>query len=163
MSTLRDIAGDTVTIWVPSGAHIRISALLLGKIRGHSSYAPGEVQEPFTTPGLAIATFYDAAQVRALIAHARRRHVPLGRRFQRVNEIAKAIEQVRQSGYATGYNMKSDGWGILAWPLTITKSPLRFGAYRCRSSCQPSHGAEITSKAITVLLQDTSENRAGWP
>jgi DNA-binding IclR family transcriptional regulator len=128
MSALRDMAGDTVTIWVPSGAHIRISALLLGKIRGVSSYAPGEVQEPFTTPGLAIATYYNAAQVRALIAQARRRHVPLGRRFQRASEITKAIEQVRRSGYAMGYNMKSDGWGILAWPLTITRTPMRFGA-----------------------------------
>ncbi len=128
MNALRAMSGDTVTIWVPSGAHIRISALLLGKIRGISSYAPGEMQEPFMTPGLAIATFYNTAQVRALIAQARRRRVPLGRRFQRANEITKAIEQVRRSGYAAGYNMKSDGWGILAWPLTITTSPLRFGA-----------------------------------
>lgn len=128
MSALRDMSGDTVTIWVPSGVHIRISALLSGKIRGHSSYAPGELQESFTTPGLAIATFYNAAQVRALIAQARRRRIPLGRRFQRANEVTKAIEQVRRNGYAAGYNMKFDGWGILAWPLTITRSPLRFGA-----------------------------------
>jgi DNA-binding IclR family transcriptional regulator len=120
MSTMRDLTGDTITVWVPSGAHIRISALLLGKIRGVSSYAPGEVQEPFTTPGLAIATFYNVAQVRTLITQARRRHVPLGRRFQRANEITKEIEQVRRRGFAVGYNMKADGWGILAWPLTIT-------------------------------------------
>jgi hypothetical protein len=52
----------------------------------------------------------------------------LGRRFQRANEITKEIEQVRRRGFAVGYNMKADGWGILAWPLTITKSPMRFGA-----------------------------------
>ena len=128
MTRLREQTGDTISIWVPSGAHIRISALLAGKIRGPSSYAPGETQELFTTPGLAIATHYTTAQVRTLIAQARRRHVPLGRRFQRANEITKAIDDVVHRGYAVGYNMKSDGWGMLAWPLIITKTPLRFGA-----------------------------------
>jgi DNA-binding IclR family transcriptional regulator len=128
MAALRSFHGDTVTVWVPSGAHIRISALLLGKIRGLSSFAPGELQEPFSTPGLAIATFYHAQRVRTLIAQARRRRVPLGRRFRLANDVNKAIEQVRRRGFAVGYNMKSDGWGMLAWPLVITKAPLRFGA-----------------------------------
>lgn len=128
MSTLRDLTGDTISVWVPSGVHVRLSALLLGKIRGASSYAPGEIQEPFTTPGLAIATFYTTAQVRRLITQARRRRIPLGRRFSRASEVTKAIEQVVRRGHALGYNMKSDGWGILAWPLIITREPLRFGA-----------------------------------
>ena len=163
MSALRDLAGDTLTVWVPSGAHIRISALLLGKIRGQSSYAPGEMQEPFTTPGLAIATFYNAAQVRALIALARRRHVPLGRRFQRTSEITKAIEQVRRSGYAMGYNMKSDGWGILAWPLTITTSPLRFGALALGSPVPllRRRQAEIVIAAEKLLVVYNSELSIG--
>jgi IclR family acetate operon transcriptional repressor len=128
MSTLREMTGDTISIWIPSGAHVRISALLVGKIRGQTSYAPGELQEPFSTPGLALAANYSAAEVRTLIAQARRRHVPLGRRFKRAKEINKAIDDVARRGYAVGYNMKFDGWGMLAWPITLTKSPLRFGA-----------------------------------
>lgn len=136
MSTLREQTGDTITVWVPSGAHVRISALLAGKYRGTSSFAPGEIQEPFSTPGLAIATHYSSAQLRQLISQARRRHVPLGRRFQRANEIKKAVEQVTRRGYAVGYNIKQDGWGILAWPLMITRSPLRFGALALGSPVQ---------------------------
>jgi DNA-binding IclR family transcriptional regulator len=168
MSALRNMSGDTVTVWVPSGAHVRISALLLGKIRGVSSYAPGEMQEPFTTPGLAIATFYNAAQVRALIAQARRRRVPLGRRFQRADEVTKAIEHVRRSGYATGYNMKSDGWGILAWPLTITRNPLRFGALAIGSPVPllRRHKAEIVTavdKMLAMYHWELSIGSGGGP
>lgn len=165
MTALRDQTGGTITVWVPSGAHVRMAALLIGKIRGHSSFAPGEIQEPFSTPGLAIATHYSAGQLRLLIAQARRRHVPLGRRFLRANEIKKAVEQVARRGYAVGYNIKQDGWGILSWPLVITTSPLRFGALALGSPVQNLRRSQtelvpVAERLLAIYIKELSQSTA---
>lgn len=127
MSNIRAQTGFTVSVWVPSGAHVRISAVLVGVLRGPRSRLPGEMAEPFSTPGLAIATHYTDDEVRKLAAIARRRRVPLGRSFKHISQVKKGIESVRKSGFGIGYNMLGDGWGMLAWPIPISRSPLRPG------------------------------------
>jgi DNA-binding IclR family transcriptional regulator len=129
MAGVRTATGHTITVWVMQGTAVRISALLVGEIRGVRSIEPGEISEPFSTPGLAIASRYSPEQLRSMIAQCRRRHVDLGRRFRTLSDIQKALEETRRRGYAVGYNMKSDGWGILAWPILLTAKPLRLGAF----------------------------------
>ncbi|MFO1426401.1 MAG: hypothetical protein U1F11_05400 [Steroidobacteraceae bacterium] len=51
-----------------------------------------------------------------------------GRRFGSIAEIEKVLRDVRDRGYAAGYNLRSDGWGVLAWPIPVTIAPLRVGA-----------------------------------
>ncbi len=125
---LRAATGHTIAVWVPNGVSVRISALLIGKIPGTRSTSPGEAAEAFSTPGLAIASQYSAEQVRAVVAQCRRRHVSLGRSFRRLAEIQKALEETRKRGYAIGYNMRSDGWAMLAWPILLSSHPPRLGA-----------------------------------
>ncbi len=128
MAALREATGHTVTVWVRTGIHVRIAALLVGELRGPTSNAPGELAMPFSTPGLAIASQHSQEDMRALVAQARRRHTPLGRRFGSVSEIEKALREVRTRGFAVGYNLNADGWGMLAWPIPVTLEPLRVGA-----------------------------------
>ncbi|MFK7958308.1 MAG: helix-turn-helix domain-containing protein [Lysobacterales bacterium] len=128
MGTIREKTGFSISVWVPSGAHVRLSAVLIGAIRGPTLRLPGEVCEPFTTPGLAIATQLSDSEVRKLASMARRRRVPLGRKFKHISQVKRSIASVAQRGYATGYNMMGDGWGMLAWPIPISIEPLRPGA-----------------------------------
>ncbi len=127
MSTIRAKTGFTVSVWVPSGAHVRISALLIGVTRGPSSRLPGELAEPYSTPGLAIATQYSESEIQKLTAMARRRRVKLGRSFRHISQVKKDIERVSKRGFAMGFNMRGDGWGMLAWPIPVSLSPLRPG------------------------------------
>ncbi|MCU0758741.1 MAG: helix-turn-helix domain-containing protein [Steroidobacteraceae bacterium] len=127
LAALRAEAGDHIAIWVRSGIQVRVAALLVGEVRGPSSSAFRELP-PFSTPGLAIASQYTREQVRALVAQCRRRRAPFGRRFSGIADIEKTLRDVRQRGFAVGYNMRSDGWGILAWPVVVTAAPLRIGA-----------------------------------
>jgi DNA-binding IclR family transcriptional regulator len=128
MSALRAETGDTVTVWVRSGIHVRIAALLVGEVRGATSNSPGELAMPFSTPGLAIASQYARDEVRALVAQCRRRRVTFGRRFGSISEIERALREIRTRGFAAGYNLRADGWGMLAWPIPVTLTPVRFGA-----------------------------------
>ncbi|MFM8518080.1 MAG: helix-turn-helix domain-containing protein [Nevskiaceae bacterium] len=128
MSELRRVIGATVTFWVPSGAHVRLSALFRGQVRGRSSHSPGELREPFSTPGLAIATSYSTLQLRQLTALARRRNVPFGRNLRTMRDVTRAVEPVKRRGYAVGFNLVADGWGLMSWPIPVTLSPRRFGA-----------------------------------
>lgn len=128
MAHVRRMSGGTVSVWVPAGVHVRLSAMLLGRIRGRSSHAPGEIREPFSTPGLAIAAYYSRDELRRMIALARRRGVPLGRDFRNVREVVPAIAQIERRGYAVGFNLRLDGWGVMSWPIPITLAPRRAGS-----------------------------------
>lgn len=127
MGEVRDRTGYTVSIWVPRGAHVRISALLVGRTRGATSRLPGELADPFSTPGLAIAPQYSDEEIRRLIATARRHNVPLGRGFTHLTQIRNAVRRVRERGYLIGYNLRGDGWAMAAWPIPVTISPPRPG------------------------------------
>jgi IclR family transcriptional regulator, acetate operon repressor len=128
MRALHTETGHYITVWVPSGVHVRIAALLVGRIRGPSPGILGELGPPFSTPGLAIASQLPRDEVRALIAHCKRKRISLGRRFADLKDVDKALRTVRSRGFASGYNLRADGWGILAFPITITRDPLRIGA-----------------------------------
>jgi DNA-binding IclR family transcriptional regulator len=128
MAALRAETGHTVTVWVQTGIHVRIAALLVGSLRGATSNAPGELAPPFSTPGLAIASQLPRESVRTLVAQCRRRRVGLGRRFGSIGEIEKALREVRTRRFAAGYNLRADGWGMLAWPIPVSMAPLRIGA-----------------------------------
>ena len=41
---------------------------------------------------------------------------------------ALTAAQVTERGYAVGFNLRSDGWGALAWPVPLRRSPVRYGA-----------------------------------
>lgn len=125
MKALRDLTGGTVSVWIRSGVQIHLSAMLVGKIRGESSHAPGEIREPFSTPGLALASSQPQEEIKRLFVQARRHRVPLGRRFRTLREVQGAIAQVVQRGYAEGFNLRSDGWGLLAWPIPLGGTPSR--------------------------------------
>ena len=127
LSALRAEAGDHIAIWVRSGINVRIAALLVGDLYAAASSAYREMP-PFSTPGLAIASQYSREQVRALVAQCRRRHAAFGRRFTGIADIEKQLRDIRARGFAVGYNMRGDGWGILAWPVMVSTSPLRIGA-----------------------------------
>lgn len=127
MGEIRDRTGYTVSVWVPSGARVRISALLVGTTRGATSRLPGEFADPFSTPGLAIAPQYSDEEIRQLIAMARRHNVPLGRGFTHLAQIRNAVKRVARQGYLIGFNLRGDGWAMAAWPLPVTISPPRPG------------------------------------
>ena len=127
MGQIRAQTGHTVTVWVPSGAHVRLSALLIGKTRGRSSRLPGELADPFSTPGLAIAPQYSDDELTRLVATARRHRVPLGRGFSHIAQIRNAVRQVASQGYLMRFNVLGDGWGMAAWPIPVTVEPLRPG------------------------------------
>lgn len=128
MTALRAETSAGITVWVPTGIHVRIAALLHGSNRGTRSNVAGEIAGPFSTPGLAIASQMSREEVRALAAQCRRRHESFGPRFNTVAEVEKALAAVRSRGYASGYNLLGDGWGILGWPVQVTATPLRIGA-----------------------------------
>ena len=127
LDALRREAGDQIAIWVRSNVNVRVAALLAWDVRSSATNSFREMP-PFSTPGLAIASQYTHEQVRALIARCRRRHLPFGRRFTGIAEIEKQLHEVRARGFAAGYNLRADGWGILAWPVAVSTSPRRIGA-----------------------------------
>jgi len=127
MSALRAHTGGTVSIWLPAGVHMRLSAILLGRVPGTSTNTLGELVEPFSTPGLAMATTYSREQLSHLTQAARRRGVQLGRRFRTMRDITSAVQQVSKRGYAVGFNLRSDGWGIIAWPVPMSADQQRHG------------------------------------
>jgi DNA-binding IclR family transcriptional regulator len=128
MALLRAETGANVTVWVRGGPYVRLAALLSGTVRGATSNAPGELAPPFSTPGLAIASQDTLEDVRGLVTQCRRRALPLGPRFRGLAEVEKARAGVRQRGFAVGYNMRGDGWGMLAWPIQVSLAPRRIGA-----------------------------------
>jgi DNA-binding IclR family transcriptional regulator len=128
MSEIRAASGATVTLWVRSGLHVRIAAVLVGQVSGSSSQSAGELASPFSTPGLAIASRYRREQLRALINQCRRKQIEFGRKYAKLLDVEQALRDVRARGFAAGYNLRADGWAMLAWPLDITASPLRVGA-----------------------------------
>jgi DNA-binding IclR family transcriptional regulator len=161
MAQLRAETGDTVSVWVRSGVHVRLAALLIGEVRGASLNAPGELAPPFSTPGIAICSQYARDDVRTLVAHCRRRRVPLGRRYASVAELEKALREVRSRGYAAGYNLRADGWGMLAWPIPVTLAPLRIGALAIGAQVATLRRDEVrlvamTQKLITNYLHEQS-------
>jgi DNA-binding IclR family transcriptional regulator len=127
MSALRAHTGGTVSIWLPAGVYMRLSAILLGRVPGASTNAIGELREPFSTPGLAMATTYSRERLAQLTRAARRRGAQLGRRFRTMRDITSAVQQVTQRGYAVGFNLRSDGWGIIAWPVPMSADQERYG------------------------------------
>jgi DNA-binding IclR family transcriptional regulator len=155
MTSLRTETGHTVTVWVPTGIHVRIAALLIGNQRGLLSNAAGELANPFSTPGLAIASQYTREEVRTLAAQCRRRRVAFGARFGSVADVEKALTAVRARGYASGYNMRGDGWGMLAWPIPVTTSPLRFGALAIGAPVAALRREEPTTVPLVAKLVAT--------
>lgn len=163
MEALRAETGDTVTVWVRSGIHVRIAALLIGEVRGATSNAPGELAMPFSTPGLAIASQYPRDEVRALVAQCRRRRVTFGRRFSSISEIEKALREIRTRGFAAGYNLRADGWGILAWPIPVTLAPLRIGALAIGAPVaalrrDEARLVQLTQKLIATYLREQASS-----
>ncbi len=164
LAELRAETGHTVTVWVGTGINVRIAALLVGELRGPSSNAPGELATPFSTPGLAIASQFSPEQLRTLVAQSRRRRVSLGRRFSGIVEIEKALREVRTRGFAAGYNMRADGWGMLAWPISVTTAPLRVGALALGAPVavlrrDETRLVQLTQKLIANYLRE--QNAAG--
>lgn len=128
MHALHSETGHYITVWVPSGVQVRIAALLVGSIPGPLSNLPGEVAPPFSTPGLAIASQWPLERVHSLINKCRRRGLPLGRRFEDRDDTEKALQAIRSRGFVSGYNLRADGWGMLAFPIIVTNDPPRLGA-----------------------------------
>jgi DNA-binding IclR family transcriptional regulator len=128
LTELKDLTGHNTMVWVPSGVHVRIAALVIGKSRERTVSREGEFWGPFSTPGLAIATTYPESQVRMLARQCRRRNESLGRQFHTVADVLASLRSCRAIGHVSGYNMVSDGWAMLAWPLTVTPEPPRVGA-----------------------------------
>jgi DNA-binding IclR family transcriptional regulator len=166
MAALRAETGHNVTVWVRTGIHVRIAALLAGELRGPSSNAPGELAPPFSTPGLAIASQHLREQVRTLVAQCRRRHVALGRRFGGITEIEKALREVRTRGFAAGYNLRADGWGILAWPIPVSIAPVRVGALALGAPVaalrrDEARYVQLSQKLVAQYLREQSSAGSG--
>lgn len=128
MGEIRAATGVTVTLWVRSSLHVRLAAALVGQVSGISSQTAGELATPFSTPGLAIAARYRREQLRALVTQCRRKQLELGRKYANIADVEQALREVRNRGFAAGYNLRGDGWAMLAWPLDITINPNRIGA-----------------------------------
>jgi DNA-binding IclR family transcriptional regulator len=161
LAALRAETGHTVTAWVRSGINVRLAALLVGEVRGPLSNAPGELATPLSTPGLAIASQYTREEVRTLVAQSRRRRVALGRRFSGIAEIEKALRDVRTRGFAVGYNMRADGFGMLAWPIAVSLAPLRIGALALGAPVatlrhDESRLLQLTQKLVANYLREQS-------
>jgi len=128
VAKLRRTTGHYVSIWVPSGRHVRIALLMSGiGVRPGSLLADGRAP-PFSTPGIAIAMTVADADVRALVRLCRKRQERLGRNFETANDVLKCVRTHREVGYVAGYNLTADGWSMLAWPIPITLAPRRMGA-----------------------------------
>lgn len=162
MSSLRAHTGGTVSIWLPAGVQMRLSAILVGRVSGTSSNTLGELREPFSTPGLAMATTYSREQLSQLTQAARRRGVRLGRRFRTMRDITSAVLQVSQRGYAVGFNLRSDGWGIIAWPVPMSADQQRYGVIAVGMQVPElrSREQEIAAFAERLLQRYRKELRA---
>lgn len=127
---LRDRTGYNAMVWVPSGIHVRLAAIVPGKADRGMTARPGELQMPFSTPGLAIALTYTDAEVRAVARHCRRRGIDIGKRFRTTAEVLQGLRTLRQRGHVPGYNIMADGWAMLAWPIPapVALDPNRVGA-----------------------------------
>ncbi len=127
---LRDLTGYNAMVWVPSGIHVRLAAIVSGKIERGLAAIPGELSPPFDTPGLAIALTYTDAEVRAVARQCRRRGIEFGQRFRTTAEVLQGLRSLRPRGHVPGYNIMADGWAMLAWPIPIPVrlDPNRVGA-----------------------------------
>lgn len=128
LADLREQTGYNTMIWVPSGTQVRLAALQIGKARMRMKLRFGQLSDPFSTPGLAIAMTYADTAVRTLARQCRRRNQTLGRSFNTVSEVLQSLARYRALGHVSGYNLASDGWALLAWPLPISQDPVRIGA-----------------------------------
>lgn len=128
LADLREQTGYNTMIWVPSGSQVRLAALQVGKARMRMKLHFGQLSAPFSTPGLAIAMTYADTAVRALARQCRRREQHLGRSFATVAEVLQSLRSYRELGHVSGYNLASDGWALVAWPLPISQDPVRIGA-----------------------------------
>jgi DNA-binding IclR family transcriptional regulator len=151
LDALRVEAGDQIAIWVRGSINVRIAALLAWDVRSSATNSFREMP-PFSTPGLAIASQYSREQVRALIAQCRRRRMPFGRRFTGIADIEKQLRDVRARGFAAGYNIRADGWGILAWPVVVSTSPLRLGALTIAAPVATLRGEEARLVQVAQRL-----------
>jgi DNA-binding IclR family transcriptional regulator len=159
MSALRAQTGGTVTVWLSTGVHMRLSAILVGRVPGTGTTALGELREPFSTPGLAMATTYSSEQLRQLTQVARRRGIPLGRRFRTMRDIKSAVRQVSERGYAVGFNMRADGFGMIAWPVPMRRDQQRFGVIAVGMLVSELRSREDELAAgVTRLLQRYSKD-----
>ncbi len=127
LTNIRRETGHAVAVWVPSGVHVRIAALLHGDRRGPSSNTLGDLAFPFSTPGLAIALGSPEAAIRLLARQCRARGLRLGYSVATVSDVLRVLRLRRAAGYVTGYNLRADGWGVVAWPIPITEVPTRIG------------------------------------
>lgn len=162
LTELRELTGHNVMIWVPSGMHVRIAALLVGKARQKTNSRAGEQSGPFSTPGLAIAMSYTERQVRELARHCRRRSESLGRNFHTVSDVLQSLRAYKLKGHVSGYNMVADGWAMLAWPLPITLEPLRIGALAVGAPAavlrrQEGRLIELTAPRIATYTQQRAQ------
>ncbi len=162
MGEIRDRTGYTVSVWVPSGARVRISALLVGTTRGITSRLPGELAEPFSTPGLAIAPQYSDDAIRKLIAMARRHGAPLGRGFTHLAQVRSAVRRVAKRGYLVGYNIRGDGWAMAAWPIPVTVSPPRPGCLAVGALVPEMRRRQVELVDFVNGLRETYLKKLGW-
>lgn len=168
MHTLQAETGHYVTVWVPSGVHVRIAALLVGKVTGNLSNLPGEIAPPLSTPGLAIASQWPRERVSAVITQCRRRRIALGRRFADRADIDKTLRAIRSRGFISGYNLRADGWGMLAFPITVTTEPARLGALVIGAHVttlrnQEDEVVHIVRKAIAQYLKELERGTGSNP
>jgi DNA-binding IclR family transcriptional regulator len=119
LTSLREATGYHAQVWIWSGLHVRLAAIMPGKGERGSASVPGELRLPFSTPGLAIAAQWTEAQIRSIARLCRRRDMALGGGFASVPDVLRALKTVRLNGYAAGYNKLSDGWAMIAWPVPI--------------------------------------------
>ncbi len=162
MTSLQSETGHTITVWVPSGVQVRMAARIDGRVRGPTSTAPGNMAALLSTPGLAIASQWSRDEVNALITQCRRRGIALGRSFDSRDDVEKALRAIRQRGFVSGYNLHADGWGMLAFPITITHDPPRPGALVIGSHAPDIRQNEerfvhIAREAIARYAQDQAE------
>lgn len=128
LTSIRRETGHAVAVWVPSGVHVRIAALVHGDRRGPSSNSLGELSYPFSTPGLAIALGSPESAIRQLARQCRVRGLRLGYSVATVTDVLRVLRLRRPAGYVTGYNLRADGWGVVAWPIPITEDPKRIAS-----------------------------------
>ena len=165
MHSLHAETGHYVTVWVPSGVHVRIAAILVGNVTDNLPNLPGDIAPPLSTPGLAIASQWRREHVTAMITQCRRRRIALGRRFADRTAIDKALRAIRSRGFIAGYNLRADGWGMLAFPITITTEPARLGAlvigaHVSKLRDQEDQVVPIARKAIAQYAKELERERA---
>jgi DNA-binding IclR family transcriptional regulator len=162
MDALRAEAGEQIAIWVRSSVNVRIAALLAWDVRSSATNSFRELP-PFSTPGLAIAAQYGRQELRALIARTRRRGLPFGRRFTGIADIEKQLRDVRARGFVAGYNLRADGWGILAWPVAVSASPRRIGALTIAAPVASLRGdeARLVQRAQALIANYHHEQGIG--